>query len=77
MWLDAKQLGEGGCPSLLSITVINIMTKSNVGRRGFVSFHNSQSIMKEIQGRVLRQELKQKPQRNVSYRPDAFGSTSF
>lgn len=35
------------CPSLVSIAVINTMSKSNLWKEGFISFHKLQSLIKE------------------------------
>lgn len=46
-------------PSLLSVTVINPMTKCNLGRKGFMWFIGSRPPSKEAKARSWRQGLKQ------------------
>lgn len=47
-------------PSLFSVAVISTITKSDLERRGFISPHSLESMVKGSQGRNRRQELKQR-----------------
>lgn len=60
------------CPSSLSIPVISIRTKSNLGWKGCYFSIQLQSILRGSQGRnsearIWRQELKQGSRRNAAY----------
>lgn len=51
------------CPSFLSITVINTICKTNVGRSGLIWLTNpdNTSSPREVRARSWRQELKERP----------------
>lgn len=46
----------GGCVSLLSITMINTITKSNLGWKRYISPYSLEFIMKQTQGRNQKGE---------------------
>jgi hypothetical protein len=67
-------LSEQGCgPSWTSIAVINTMTKSVLGKQGFISscnLHIADSYFRKLEYELnvwtCRQELKQRPYRNTT-----------
>jgi hypothetical protein len=57
-----------GCPRLLSIAVMNTTSKSNVGRKGFIS-DSSQFITNSRQGSNSRQGLEAEPEVEAMEKP--------
>lgn len=54
------------CSSLLSIAVVDTMTKSNMRGKGFIVDYRSQSLIEENKDKNSRQKLNQKPQKNAT-----------
>lgn len=54
------------CSSLLSIAVMDTMTKSNMRGEGFIADYRSQSLIEENKDKNSRQELNQKPRKNAT-----------
>lgn len=68
-----KRLHVGFCPCLVSVAVINIMTKSDLEKKGFISIYTSRSVYyrsksgQEVKAGTWKLELKERPQRNAAY----------
>lgn len=56
LWL----VGLVSCPSLPSAAVTNTMTKSSLGKEGFISAHRFQTIIEQSQGRNLSRTWEKK-----------------